>query len=72
MYDEYLIDALSEMSGLELYVLGGVDLEGLSEREVAEELTELRGEVFTRDRVHRIRLTAHGRLRRRIEARVAA
>lgn len=68
MYDEYLFEGLAQLTGLQLYVLAGVDVCGLSEREVAEELSESRSEPFTRDRVHRIRLTAMARLRRAIEA----
>lgn len=68
MYQDHLFDGLAGLSGLELYVIAGVDAEGLTEREVAEELTAFRGEPFTRDRVHRIRLTAHARLRRYLEA----
>lgn len=49
-------------------MVAGVVLAGLTERPVAEELTESGGESFTRDRVHRIRLTATARLRRSIEA----
>lgn len=66
--DEDLFDGLGQLTGLQLYVLAGVDVWGLTEREVAAELTESRGELFTRDRVHRLRLTALARLRRTLEA----
>lgn len=71
MYEDHLLEGLAALSGLELYVLAGVDVEGLTETAVGEELTQHRGELFTRDRVHRIRLTAHARLRRHLTAAAA-
>ena len=38
-----------------------------TEREIALGLSELRNDGYSRDRVHRIRLTAQARMRREIE-----
>jgi hypothetical protein len=71
VHDDHLFEALGSLTGLQLYVVAGVDVEGLTESQVAAELTASRGEPYTRDRVHRIRLTAHARLRRSLEAMAA-
>jgi hypothetical protein len=68
VYQDHLFDGLASLTGVQLYVLAGVDVAGLTERQIAQELTEFRDELFTRDRVHRIRLTAHARLRRHLQA----
>jgi FixJ family two-component response regulator len=65
-HEERLIGALATLTGDQLYVLAGI-IHGLSEREIADELSASRGSPVTRERVHRIKLTATAKLRRAVE-----
>lgn len=59
-----LYRALGSLNGDQLYVLAAIYWADLTETEVAAEMTHNRLQLVTRDRVHRIRRTAEGRLRR--------
>lgn len=66
-HEERLIEGLRTLNGDQLYVLAGV-VYGLTEQEIADELSESRQQTITRDRVHRIKLTAFAKLRRAVSA----
>jgi hypothetical protein len=55
--------ALGALDGEQLLVVAFV-LDGFTEREIAEHLTELRGCCYDRERVHRVRRSAFDRMRR--------
>jgi hypothetical protein len=61
-----LYGALGSLTGDQLYVLAAIYWADLNETQVAAEMTQNRTELVTRDRVHRIRRTAEGRLRRNL------
>jgi DNA-directed RNA polymerase specialized sigma subunit len=66
MTNASLYRALSSLSGDELYVIAAIYWADLNETQVAAEMTQNRMQLVTRDRVHRIRRTAEGRLRRNL------
>jgi hypothetical protein len=55
--------ALAALNGEELLVIADM-VDGLTEPETAQHLTDLRARPYDRDRVHRIRRTALNRMRR--------
>lgn len=59
-----LCRAMGSLNGDQLYVIAAIYWADLNETQVAAEMTRNRGILVTRDRVHRIRRTAEGRLRR--------
>lgn len=66
-HTERLIEGLRTLTGDQLYVVAAV-VYGLTEREIAEELSASRQREITRERVHRIKLTAYAKLRRAVSA----
>ena len=66
-HEERLIEGLRSLTGDQLYVLAGI-VYGLTEQEIAEELSDSRQQAITRDRVHRIKLTEFAKLRRAVRA----
>jgi FixJ family two-component response regulator len=66
-HEERLIEGLRTLTGDQLYVVAAV-VYGLTEREIAEELSASRQREITRERVHRIKLTAYAKLRRAVSA----
>ena len=66
MYESPLYLALAGLDPDQLFVVVSYYWGSVSERQIAEDLTELRGTAIGRDRVHRIRLTAESKLERRL------
>lgn len=64
--------ALALLDRDQLYVVVSFYWGRVTERQIAGELTVLRGATYSRDRVHRIRLTAQARLERQLQRLVAA
>jgi FixJ family two-component response regulator len=62
-----MIEALRSLNGEQLYVVAGI-IAGATERQIAEELSASRQQTITRERVHRIKLTAYAKLRRVMSA----
>ena len=63
-----LYQAFPCLNGDQVYVIAGLYWAGMSEHELARELTESRGVEVTRDRVHCIRRTAERKLLRAMQA----
>ena len=66
MHSSPIGEALESLDHDQLFVVVSWYWGRVPEREIASDLTELRGVEYTRDRVHRIRLTAEARLERKL------
>ena len=60
-----IYSAIGGLNGEQLYVVAALYY-GLTEREIAKEMSIQRGRRVTRDRVHRVKLTVAARLRREL------
>lgn len=68
MFDSLdVIDALAALDPKQFYVVIALFWGDLTETATAAELAELRSRPYTRNRVHRIKLTALAKMRRYLE-----
>lgn len=67
MFDDMLAEAILSLTGDELYMVTARYVDGCTETQIAQELTELRGVLINRNQVHRRLLNALAKMRRIME-----
>lgn len=68
--EERLCRGIRSLNGDQIYVVAAL-VDGLTEQQIADELSASRGRPVSRNRVHRVKLTAMAKLRRAVSDCVA-